>query len=379
MKTAKIVLMVIFIGLSISFGQDRSTDYEFWFHTKNVSAGTTVTFRVQTDSIPRWNEHLDLASGTSTVYRTRTGSTNLCTQPETYVIDKGGGDSPSIGWVKHKVDITNTGMDAYFYMDCWGADFQGDKYFTYDGNTDRFYLGGGCGSYGTTSIANGSRITIDDDDGSGNLAFQPTNPIGLTVVSNGGHPYLSWTASEPSFSTKTYKIERKEYGGSWSQIASGVSSTNYTDYDIDTSTAKDRKTWYYRVRAYTSKNSPGYSNEAYILGVLDLNFEAPTEHTINKLEVQNDDIGLLTNPNPFNPITDISFNAPEAADVNISIYNALGEESDHIQIKNVNIGHNQIQWSGINSPSGIYLIYIEAIGINSGKVYSDNTKMHLLK
>ena len=59
-------------------------------------------------------------------------------------------------------------------------------------------------------------------------------------------------------------------------------------------------------------------------------------------------------PNPFNPETEIGFNLPEAAMVNITVYNALGQVVDVLVDSNLPAGHHVVRWNGERLASGVY-------------------------
>ena len=79
-------------------------------------------------------------------------------------------------------------------------------------------------------------------------------------------------------------------------------------------------------------------------------------------------------PNPFNPSTAIRFELPQNRDVNIKIYNALGQKIRDLQADELPRGINEIIWNGENNygaamPSGIYIYQIESSGkLLSGKM-----------
>ena len=74
---------------------------------------------------------------------------------------------------------------------------------------------------------------------------------------------------------------------------------------------------------------------------------------------------LLQNyPNPFNPKTIISFQIMESANVNLAIYNMLGEQVKLLVDENKNIGYYNAIWNGLNNddqkvPSGTYLYRVQ--------------------
>ncbi|GEM_PF-5329508 len=70
-------------------------------------------------------------------------------------------------------------------------------------------------------------------------------------------------------------------------------------------------------------------------------------------------------PNPFNPLTTISYKVPQASDVSIVIYNALGQKVRNLVNGTVQQGSHLVQWNGRNDsgsmmPSGIYFYVLEA-------------------
>ena len=65
-------------------------------------------------------------------------------------------------------------------------------------------------------------------------------------------------------------------------------------------------------------------------------------------------------PNPFNPSTEISFSIDQALDVNLSIYNMLGQKVRTLTDGAKNAGSHTVQWNGIDDmgisvSTGIYL------------------------
>ena len=78
-------------------------------------------------------------------------------------------------------------------------------------------------------------------------------------------------------------------------------------------------------------------------------------------------------PNPFNPKTVISWQLPVGSNVEISIYNILGQKIETLLNKYMPAGYHEIKFNGQNLPSGIYLYRIEA-----GE-WTDVKKMLLVK
>ncbi|NUO79068.1 choice-of-anchor D domain-containing protein [candidate division KSB1 bacterium] len=74
-------------------------------------------------------------------------------------------------------------------------------------------------------------------------------------------------------------------------------------------------------------------------------------------------------PNPFNPSTDIRFDLPRAMDVQLTIYNTLGETVRTLVRNYYEAGSYTVRWdgrlsSGVRAPSGIYIYRLEGNGLS---------------
>jgi hypothetical protein len=83
-------------------------------------------------------------------------------------------------------------------------------------------------------------------------------------------------------------------------------------------------------------------------------------------------------PNPFNPVTNIAFKLPKATDVNLVVYNILGQKIKTLVSKKLRAGSYSYTWNGLNDsgirvPSGVYFYRIVT------KNNSDIKKMVLVK
>lgn len=70
-------------------------------------------------------------------------------------------------------------------------------------------------------------------------------------------------------------------------------------------------------------------------------------------------------PNPFNPKTAIEYNLPRKAEVEVTIYNLLGEKVKTLFQGNQNAGKNILNWNGLNYnnqkvQSGIYFCILKS-------------------
>jgi hypothetical protein len=65
-------------------------------------------------------------------------------------------------------------------------------------------------------------------------------------------------------------------------------------------------------------------------------------------------------PNPFNPRTVISFSIPQAGQVRLSLFDALGNEVKVIAAQEYSAGSHSINFNATGLSSGVYFYRIEA-------------------
>ncbi|MCK4596713.1 T9SS type A sorting domain-containing protein, partial [bacterium] len=78
-------------------------------------------------------------------------------------------------------------------------------------------------------------------------------------------------------------------------------------------------------------------------------------------------------PNPFNPVTTISFDVPEKTKIKLSLFNVLGKEVKVLADGIYCAGHHEIDIDARNLCAGVYFYRIKANG------FADVKKMVLLK
>ena len=61
-------------------------------------------------------------------------------------------------------------------------------------------------------------------------------------------------------------------------------------------------------------------------------------------------------PNPFNPVTTLSFTLPVESEVALSIYNLQGREVATLIDKNMDAGYHSVVWNADKHTSGIYFV-----------------------
>jgi len=89
-------------------------------------------------------------------------------------------------------------------------------------------------------------------------------------------------------------------------------------------------------------------------------------------------------PNPFNPTTVIRYDLPYQSEVELTVYNLLGQMVATLVNTTQTAGYHQVNWNvnkGSNSwlTSGIYFYRLSAKNTATGKTFIENRKMVLVK
>ncbi len=133
----------------------------------------------------------------------------------------------------------------------------------------------------------------------------------------------------------------------------------------------------------TEDKSMGIHNTKYTVALLQASLGSITGVKVANTEVPGNFELTQNYPNPFNPSTEIRFSVPRAANVNLSVYNLLGERIATLANGEVVPGTYTATWNGTNQTgmhvaSGVYF-YRLAVGSNGNTDYTMTKKMLLTK
>ena len=67
-------------------------------------------------------------------------------------------------------------------------------------------------------------------------------------------------------------------------------------------------------------------------------------------------------PNPFNPTTSITLNVSDAGNVNVSVFNLMGQVVSTLTGGYMNAGSYTLTWDASDQVSGMYLVRAETAG-----------------
>jgi outer membrane protein assembly factor BamB len=233
-----------------------------------------------------------------------------------------------------------------------------------------YAFGGGTNSYAAEHI-----VDLDDVDGNYSSEFVACSRDGRVIVFSGGVDVvpvelfsftanissstvqLSWvTATETNNSG--FNIERKYEEQDWNII--GFVTGNGTTTERQTYSFNDKNVaagkYLYRLKQIDFNGEFAYSKE------IEIEVGTPINYNLEQ-----------NFPNPFNPITVIKFALPVSGNINLSVYNSIGEKVETLTNHFFEAGYHQIEWNASDYSSGVYYYRIET------EKFNDVKKMLILK
>ena len=226
------------------------------------------------------------------------------------------------------------------------------------------------GSCSVNGVVNGDSVT---GQGFAELLHIYENPK-ITVIApndvdtwDGSQP-ITWTTENPDDGNPLkYDIYYKQgVEGSQHQIASALSDTSYI-WDVSNLVGMD-SCFIIMV---------GYSMDSTIIGIdtSDVMFLIVPPVALEDVDglVAKEQKLFQNYPNPFNPKTVIRWQLPVCSNVELSIYNILGQKIETLLNKAMPAGYHEVGFNGQYLSSGVYLYRI-----NAG-TWIDTKKMLLVK
>ncbi len=221
-------------------------------------------------------------------------------------------------------------------------------------------------------LKNVGDATLEIDGLSFTLGIEYTFDAGTQIEPDG---YIVLASNMVEFESRYGFEPFGEYEGQLSNGGETVILENSTGEEIVSVTFEDRYPW--PNSADGAGNSLVLNEENLMLDLNDVNnwhaslmqhgtpgimgVETPEDNLYNELP---SGFALYQNyPNPFNPTTTILFDIPAKANVEVVIYNILGQKVRLFQKSTMSAGKHTIQWDGkndkgMNLTSGIYICVV---------------------
>ncbi|MEW5924263.1 MAG: PKD domain-containing protein, partial [Candidatus Zixiibacteriota bacterium] len=165
-------------------------------------------------------------------------------------------------------------------------------------------------------------------------------------------------------------------GSSWQTVvalAQGIDFVNNTFYHAVVTISSSQYNFPTNARLRFMCDASGDADDVYI-DAIEFRGMSGSSQVAKQTPLIPESFSLSQNyPNPFNPATSVSFNLPKACQVDLSVYNILGQKVATLADGQYDAGVHTVQWNAGNCASGIYFYKIEA-----GE-FRDSKKMLLLK
>ena len=182
------------------------------------------------------------------------------------------------------------------------------------------------GTYGGLAVFDGTNWAVYDTSNSG----LPDNDVRAIVIDELGN---KWTGT---------------FGGGLAEF----DGTNWTVYNTSNSGLPDNYIWAIAIDDLGNKWIGTYEGGlAVYSGGTGIEEEDDEKVEIGTMKVY---------PNPFTGITRIRYGVPEDVDVNISVYNLLGQKVATLVNGNKKAGYYTVTWDGSKLSAGIYFIRFKA-------------------
>ena len=357
----KAIFIVIFL-LSLSFSVSYSQEPSQTLHVKELIMNTVngpseITFDIVSTSAKVWQPQ---RSGNPSAYLT---NDKKYVDPENITLpgnyskgDKGWdtdgyypGQQHVLGRGYYRISVW--GKSATLNVDCYGTNFLGDVIVVYDYLNDVFKVNGNT----VTGI-----ILYDDPSG-----LQPTPPRNFTCTNAshvGQHPYFTWSPpSDPTGVTFSYNVYRN-LGAGYSKInGAPITATSYTDTEIEIVKNGANAATYYATAMGSQSPESEPSNTASIQTNIAEKSILPGGSVSEKSEnnQQRHSLQLSNYPNPFNPVTRITYFLPDEGPIRLSVFNLKGQRIGELVNAWEQAGQHSFEWNGAGLPGGVYFLRLK--------------------
>ena len=157
-------------------------------------------------------------------------------------------------------------------------------------------------------------------------------------------PYVNRVFGMPKADFVGFNVYRSADGGEW-ELLGMVEEAHHMDHEVVDGFMYE----YYVTSVFSHGESEGSETAGIYVDFVSVEDRIPMEFAVHQ-----------NYPNPFNPVTTIQFDLPEATDVNITVYNMMGQVVKTLVNGNIAAGYHNVQWDGVNDfgqkvSTGIYI------------------------
>jgi hypothetical protein len=198
---------------------------------------------------------------------------------------------------------------------------------------------------------------------------------------------LSWV-TESEVENAYWWILRKEVSKEeYNKLLNGSLNIENTDNQFETISQVEGRGNTSEKSYYTYQDNAVNVGNIYAYRLVDVSYSGiTTYHKVIYQEVEAPlTFALEQNfPNPFNPSTNIKYSIPVDANVELRIFNILGQEVKTLVNQVTKAGFYNIEWNGTDRfnqrvASGIYIYSFKAISLNGDQNFNQMKKMIMIK
>jgi len=218
-------------------------------------------------------------------------------------------------------------------------------------------------------INNDEKIDLIISDDAGGIALflrnddldvtPPEVPQNLSAQINGNYVDLSWSPCSASdlMLYNIYRGVRKDTAAAEYLYSVDGSKTTFSDSSLTTSGK-----YFYWVSALdiVGNESDLSFSDSVDIHLTDINL--PLKTVVDKFYLHQN------YPNPFNPVTTIEYQLPQISQVDLSIYNLLGQKVATLVSEKQPSGSYEVEWDASGYSSGVYLYRLRTDGKMHGVV-----------
>jgi hypothetical protein len=337
----------------------------------NLESGTYTWNLKQYDYFHSLNDTIPTCS-TSVVFVVK-NTIEFETDPGGYIIVTGDGAKSQGDQVYRKTDSYLTikapdqiiDGDYYIWVNVWDnngldpSEWEITKY----------------GTASTTQLSQSYQYTYkveSDDNGAiikDYLRYEPVSTPSISMSGGwGDNPTLTFSGGGGNVDHYVLKKEYDFGSGYGTPGYVTTSSNSYTDPNVERDKFGDL------VARYSVKVVDRLGNESSYSSTVSTNGQSLWKNgSTDQEEVINEYALNVNYPNPFNPTTQISYQLPESGNVNLIVYNSLGEEVATLINSFQSSGKHSVQFDASDLPSGVYIYRL------SSKNFTSTKKMLLTK
>jgi hypothetical protein len=173
----------------------------------------------------------------------------------------------------------------------------------------------------------------------------PVELSSFNAIANNGNVKLNWTTATELNNSGFEILRRTQRGENWQKIGFvpgfGTTTERHSYSFIDD--VVENGTYDYRLKQIDFDGSFEYSN------IVEVQVIQPFEFSLEQ-----------NYPNPFNPSTKIKYSIPQISQVQIKVFDVLGNELKTIVNEEKSTGTYEITLHAENLPSGVYFYQLRA-------------------